>query len=206
MLRWTDGQWLIASGRGDDRRAAWSGLACRCLPPKGTLETPWRGPGTVSLPLPGGGRFFGTRPMLAGDRSFGDRRPVASDGISYWVLHEQRWYEYDPATATRGRASVPGFFDSALGEGVPDAALMEASSRLLPVQPGLEGSPFGSKDGLLGWWVRYDPAARTLTACSVDGTRSRALPCPDGMDGFRYGRGPMPLPPLRLPGVRCSTR
>jgi hypothetical protein len=201
VIRWTDGQWLIASGHGDARRATWSGRPADAFRPQGTLQAPWRGAGTVSMPLPGGGRFYGTRPMHVGDSSFGERRPVASDGIAYWVQHENRWFEYDPAAARRGRASVPAFFDSALAEGVPDAVLVEPACRLLPVRPGLEGSPFGSKDGRLGWWVRYDPAARTLTACSVDGSRSPALPCPGGLDRYRTARGEMPLPPLRLPGT-----
>lgn len=201
-IRWVDGQWLIASGRGDERRAAWSGRSADTFRPQGTLDPPRGGAGSVSLPLPGGGRFYGTRPMHAGDTSFGDRRPVASDGISYWALHDGRWYEYDPATARRGRASVPAFFDSALAEGVAGAALLEYGCQLLPLQPGLADSPFGSRDGQLGWWIRYDSAAGTLTACSVDGSRSPARPCPlgAGADVARVGNGALPLPPLRLPG------
>ena len=199
-LRWIDGQWLIASGHGDDRRATWSGRPADAFRPKGTLEAPWRGSGTVSLPLSSGGRFYGTRPVLAGDTTFGERRPVASDGISYWVLHEQRWYEYDPAAASRGRASLPAFLDGALAEGGPGSLLVEPSCGLLPVQPGLEGSPFGSKDGLLGWWVRYDPSTRTLTACSVDGSRGRPVPFTEEPDSWRIARQGAPVPPLRLPG------
>lgn len=204
VIRWSDGQWLIASGRGSERRANWSGSPADTFAPAGTLDAPWRGSGTVSLPLPGGGRFYGSRPMRAGDTSFGDRRPVASDGLSYWVLHDGRWYEYDPATARRGRAAVPAFFDAALAEGGAGSRLVEPASRLLPLQPGLAGSPFGTKDGLLGWWVRYDTAQGTLTACGADGSRSRPLPAPDGpvSAGHVSGRmsGPMPVPPLRLPG------
>lgn len=205
-LRWVDGQWLIASGYGDERRAVWSGSPADVFRPKGSLEAPHHGTGPVSLPLPSGGRFHGTRPVLAGDTSFGGRRPIASDGLSYWVLHEWQWFEYDPAAANRGRASVPSFFDSALTENAaggaagPGARLVESACRLLPVQPGLEGSPFGSKDGLLGWWVRHDPAAGTLTACSVDGSRGLARSFTDDPDPWRIARHGTPLPPLRLPG------
>ncbi len=204
-LRWVDGQWLIASGYGDERRAAWSGSPADVFKPKGTLEAPYRGTGPVSLALPSGGRFHGTRPVLAGDTSFGDRRDIASDGLSYWVLHERRWYEYDTAAANRGRASVPSFFDGALTEAGAGAAgagprLVESACRLLPVQPGLEGSPFGSKDGLLGWWVRHDQAAGTLSACSVDGSRGPVRSYTGEPDPWRIDQHGTPLPPLRLPG------
>ncbi|AXG77717.1 hypothetical protein DVK44_08425 [Streptomyces paludis] len=197
-----DGQWLISNGFGDDRRAVWSGRPADAFPPSGTLpgnggSTPW-----PSLALPGGGRCYGGRPVHAGDTSFAaERRPVASDGVSLWVLHENEWWEYDPESARRGRVSVPAFFDSALGSGVTGEGvrLVRQACRLLPVQPGLEGSPFGSANGLLGWWVVYDPKERTFTACSVDGSRSPAVPLPDGSRAESFAQG-LPVPPLRLPG------
>ncbi|WP_435130519.1 hypothetical protein [Actinacidiphila sp. bgisy144] len=198
VVRWVDGQWLIVSGYGDERRAAWSGRPADVFRPGGDLAAPHRDAGPVSLALPGGGRWFGARPVLPGDTSFAGRRPIASDGISYWVLHENRWHEYDPAGAVRGRASLPAFFDSALADDGAGQQVVESWSSLLPLQPGLEGTPFGSKDGLLGWWVRHDKAAGTYTACSVDGSRTPAL----------AGRGTL-APPLRLPGgavLHPSTR
>ncbi|MEU4497365.1 hypothetical protein AB0F96_28950 [Streptomyces sp. NPDC023998] len=197
-VRYIGGQWLVANGHGDSRRARWSGRAAEVFKPAGELNDHWIAYQTPSLQLPDGSRTFGGRPIHAGDTSFAaERRPVASDGISVWVLHEGKWWEYDPESARRGRISVPAFFDSALAEGA--GTLLEHSCRLLPVQPGLESSPFGSKDGLLGWWVRYDPQARTLTACSVDGSRSPAVEIPAG-SRFEHVTHGIPLPPLRLPG------
>ncbi|MYZ38695.1 MULTISPECIES: hypothetical protein [unclassified Streptomyces] len=201
-VRYVGGQWLIANGLGDDRRALWSGRPSEVFKPTGELHDHWTDSQVPSLELSGGGRCYGGRPVYAGDTSFaGERRQVASDGISVWVLHENQWWEYDPESARRGRVSVPAFFDSALdsapaGGGV---RLLERACRLLPVQPGLESSPFGTKDGLLGWWVTYDPKERTLTACSVDGSRSPAVPVPPRASLEHLNNG-LPVPPLRLPG------
>ncbi|MFE2521308.1 hypothetical protein ACFXG9_39675, partial [Streptomyces mirabilis] len=155
-VRHVDGQWLIASGSGNEQRAVWSGRPADVFKPTG-LPGGWYGGHPVSLALPDGGRCFGGRPVHAGDTTFAEQhREIASDGISYWVLHENRWHEYDPASAKRGRMSVPAFFDSALADARPGIVLTQTDCRLLPVQPGLESSPFGSKDGLLGWWVTHD--------------------------------------------------
>ncbi|MET7615649.1 hypothetical protein [Streptomyces sp. NPDC005408] len=196
-IRYVGGQWLVANGHGAERRARWSGSAAEVFKPAGELNDHWMSDQIPSLPLPDGSRTFGGRPIHAGDTSFAsERRAVASDGISVWVLHEHKWWEYDPESARRGRISVPAFFDSALTEG--PGSLVEHYCRLLPVQQGLESSPFGSKDGLLGWWVRYDPQARTLTTCSVDGSRSPAVEIPAGSRIEHLTHG-IPLPPLRLP-------
>ncbi len=118
-----------------------------------------------------------------------EHREIASDGISYWVLHENRWHEYDPASARRGRMSVPAFFDSALADARPGIVLTQTDCRLLPVQPGLEGSPFGSKDGLL----RPAGDARPELRC-LDGLFGRREPQP----GDHQGRsGPAPAPAAR---------
>ncbi|MGW2515054.1 hypothetical protein ACWC0A_37935 [Streptomyces scopuliridis] len=196
-IRYAGGQWLIAHGYGDERRAVWSGRPAEVFKPKGELGDHWTDAQTPSFELPDGGRCYGGRPVYAGDTSFAaERRPVASDGISVWVLHENQWWEYDPESARRGRVSVPAFFDSALTGGV---RLLERACRLLPVPPGLESSPFGTKDGLLGWSVTYDPKEGTLTACSVDGSRSPAVPVPAGARVEHLTDG-IPVPPLRLPG------
>ncbi|MFE3829030.1 hypothetical protein [Streptomyces sp. NPDC059092] len=196
-VHYVGGQWLVVHGHGDDRRAVWSGRPAEAFKPAGGLSDHWSD-SQPSFELPDGGRCYGGRPVYVGDTSFAsERRPVASDGISVWVLHANQWWEYDPESARRGRISVPGFFDGALtGGGVQ---LVEHACRLLPVQPGQESSPFGTKDGLLGWRVAYDPKAGTVTACSVDGSRSPAVPLPTGtLPG--YARAGLPVPPLRLPG------
>ncbi|WOX24516.1 hypothetical protein [Streptomyces solicathayae] len=198
-IRHVDGQWLVANGHGDARRAVWSGRPADAFKPSGELRDTWDHFHEPSLALPDGGRCFGGRPVRAGDTSFAaEHRAVASDGISVWVLHDDRWWEYDPASARRGRAAAPGFFDSAL-EDAAGQRLVERACRLLPVAPGMESSPFGSKDGLLGWWVRHDPKAGTMTACSVDGTTGPAVPTAADAVGVHTTQG-VPTPPLRLPG------
>ncbi|WP_052411183.1 hypothetical protein [Streptomyces sp. NRRL S-118] len=198
-VRFVDGQWLVANGHGNERRAVWSGRPADPFTPSGPLGDHWGAVHTTSLGLPGGGRCYGGRPVHPGDTSFAEeRRPVASDGISVWVLHEGNWWEYDPATARRGRAAAPAFFDSALAGASDGQRLLQSYCVLLPAQPGMESSPFGSKDGLLGWWVLHDHEAGTMTACSVDGTRSPAVPAPRAR--HLYPSKGIPLPPLRLPG------
>ncbi|MFI5757060.1 hypothetical protein [Streptomyces sp. NPDC051569] len=197
-IRYAGGQWLIAQGHGDDRRALWSGRPAEVFTPVGELNDHGTDARTPSLALPDGGRCYGGRPVYAGDTSFAaERRQVASDGISLWVLHEDQWWEYDPESARRGRVSLPAFFDSALAGG--RGQLVAGSCRLLPVQPGLESSPFGTENGLLGWWVLHDPEKGTLTACSVDGSRSPAVSVSSGDRTRHFGEG-VPVPPLRLPG------
>ncbi|WP_329116913.1 hypothetical protein [Streptomyces sp. NBC_01465] len=185
LVRYVDGQWLTASWADGGWKGTWSGRPADVFKVTGSLH----GSGRVSLAMPGGGRSYGGRPVHAGDTSFAEQqREIAFDTISYWVLHDGSWYEYDPETARRGRASVPAFFDSALVGAGAGVRLAEAGCRLLPVQPGLEDSPFGSKDGMLGWSVTYDENTGTHTACSVDGTRG--LPVTAGI----------PVAPLRMPG------
>ncbi|MFI6102818.1 hypothetical protein [Streptomyces sp. NPDC051310] len=198
-VRYVDGQWLVANGHGAERRAVWSGRPADVFTPTGALGDHWGAVHTTSLGLPGGGRCYGGRPVHPGDTSFAEeRRPVASDGISVWVLHEGNWWEYDPATARRGRAAAPAFFDSALAGAADGQRLLQSYCVLLPAQPGMESSPFGSKDGLLGWWLLHDHEAGTMTACSVDGTRSPAVPAPRAR--HIHPSAGIPLPPLRLPG------
>ncbi|MEV7091133.1 hypothetical protein AB0O07_35610 [Streptomyces sp. NPDC093085] len=198
VIRYAGGQWLVVQGHGAERRGVWSGRPAEVFTPDGDLPEHWSSHRDASLELPDGGRCFGGRPIHPGDTSFAlERRPVASDGISVWVLHEDQWWEYDPESARRGRVSVPGFFGSAPvdGDGV---RLVERACQLLPVRPGQESSPFGTKDGLLGWWVVEDRKAGTVTACSVDGGRSPAVTLPRGASPGGLG-APYPLPPLRLP-------
>ncbi|MEU0988535.1 hypothetical protein [Streptomyces sp. NPDC005953] len=199
LVRYVGGQWLTVTGHHAERRARWSGGGPETFEPDGMLPESHPSHQHPSLELSDGSRTFGARPVHAGDTSFADLwRPVASDGTSLWVLHEGQWWDYDPASARRGRITVPAFFDSALSDG-SGCVLVERSCRLLPVRPGLESSPFGSAGGVVGWWVRFDPAARTLTACSVDGTRSKPVPVRPSVDVERLSND-IPMPPLRLPG------
>ncbi|MCM2388545.1 hypothetical protein [Streptomyces albipurpureus] len=199
VVRYVGGQWLTINGYGDECRGRWSGRGADAFTPDGTPTENYLSHRTPSLELPDGSRTFGGRPVHAGDTSFDDVcRPVASDGISLWVLHEHQWWDYDPQSARRGRLTVPAFFDSALSEGT-GAVLLERYCQLLPARAGLESSPFGSAHGVVGWWVRFDPTARTLTACSTDGTRSLPVEVA-GAAKPEHLNTHVPLPPMRLPG------
>ncbi|MYS44259.1 hypothetical protein GTY23_24125, partial [Streptomyces sp. SID5998] len=84
------------------------------------------------------------------------------------------WLEYDPASGTHGRASLPAFLRSGIREG---ATLIQPHCSVLPLQPGLEHSPFGTDGAVLGRWVRVEgegEEART-TVGTPDG-RTAALP------------------------------
>lgn len=153
----------------------------------------------VSLALPDGGRATGGRPLHVGDTKLPPIRGILTDGTSHWSLDRsvgnRKWTEYDPATGTHGRASLPAPLAAAVAEGgrlVPDGC------ELLPLLPGLERSPFGTDGTLLGRWVRVD--AGTITTGSVDGTtvtvpyhNSEQLP------------GQFPIGALRLPGGAAPT-
>jgi hypothetical protein len=199
-VRYIGGQFLVMNGHGEERRARWSGRAADVFTPVGDLHEPSAAHATASLELADGSRTFGARPVHAGDREFeAMRRAVASDGVSLWVHHDGSWWDYDPVTARRGRVSVPSFFESPAPGAAPGGPLVSHHCTLLPLRPGLENSPFGSRDGLLGWWVRADREPGTVMACSVDGTVSRKVVAAAGHRGIlRYEEG-IPLPPMRLP-------
>ncbi|MFI1830604.1 hypothetical protein ACH41E_29830 [Streptomyces sp. NPDC020412] len=195
-VRHIGGQWLTVSGVGDDRRARWSGRPAEVFAPDGMVTDRYVSYQHPSLELADGSRTFGARPIFPGDTSFAQEwRAIAFDGVSLWVFHEGQWWDYDPETARRGRVSVPSFFDSALGTG---GSLMEQYCRLLPVPSGFEGSPFGTRDGLLGWWVRSEPNSGTATACSVDGSSTSAA-VTKRSTRFSYRTEAVPMPPMRLP-------
>ena len=126
------------------------------------------------------------------------RRAAASSATApgHWRQgrqgRQQVWLEYDPATGTHGRASLPAFLQSGIRE---DATLLQENCELLPLQPGLEQTPFGTDGTVLGRWVRTEGEggeARTV-AGTPDG-RTVTLP-------WAGGRAPgVLLGALRLPG------
>ncbi|GHJ48737.1 DNA-binding protein [Catellatospora sp. TT07R-123] len=185
VFRWVDGQLLVCWDAGAERRGYWSGT------PDDVFTVPDEAfdlSNGLSLPLPGGGRTLGGRPLHVGDRSERRGGPVLSDGSAYWVWrwrserHELR--EFDPATGEAGRASLPAFLEDGAVDGEP---LQLHSCRL---HPGPAGSPLGARDGLVGWRVR-ERADGTRVGESVDGT-AYTLPKDKGT-GHLVGA-------LRLPG------
>lgn len=107
---------------------------------------PWEG---VCLPLPGGGRATGGKALHAGDTCLPAQRAVICDGTGHWREGRQGtqrvWLEYDLGSGAHGRASLPAFLRSGVRDG---ARLLTEHWQVLPLQPGVETTPFGT-DGLL---------------------------------------------------------
>ncbi|MFI2713811.1 hypothetical protein ACH495_27185 [Micromonospora sp. NPDC018662] len=176
VLRYVDGQLLVCWDRGPDRAAYWSGAPDDVFVIDDDAFNPYA---DLSLPLPGGGRTFGRRPLRVGDRGERTGGRVISDGSTYWVRAREQdrgWHEYDPATGEPGRSSLPAFFEDGAVDGQPlDADLCW----LRPTESA--DSPLGRADGLAGWRVRRGPDGGWAGE-AVNG-RSFALPAGVGPDG-----------------------
>ncbi|MFE0516028.1 hypothetical protein, partial [Streptomyces sp. NPDC058964] len=198
-FRYTDGELLVMWRQGAKQSAYWSNRPDEVFTLGGEQIPTWwssNDTGTPSIPLPGGGRATGGRTLHAGDTVLPPARPVMGDGTAYWRQGRQGretvWLEYDPGSGTHGRASLPAFLRSGIREG---ASLQAAHCEVLPLQPGLEHSPFGTDGTVLGRWVRREGTgaeARTVTG-TPDG-RTVALPAERGRVRA------VPLGALRLPG------
>ncbi|MFI9639317.1 hypothetical protein ACIG87_04490 [Micromonospora sp. NPDC051925] len=176
VLRYVDGQLLVCWDRGPDRAAYWSGTPDDVFV---IADDAFDMYADLSLPLPGGGRTFGRRPLRAGDRGERTGGRVISDGSTYWVRAADRtpgWREYDPVTGEPGRFSLPTFFEDGTVDGQP---LDADASWLRPTES--SDSPLGRADGLAGWRVRRGPDGGWAGE-AVNG-RSFALPPGVGLDG-----------------------
>ncbi|MFF6998217.1 hypothetical protein ACFY93_25100 [Streptomyces sp. NPDC008313] len=198
-FRYTDGELLVMWWQDTKCFGYWSARPSEVFALTGELGSRWYGGNTAgepSIPLPGGGRASGGKALHAGDTVLPPVRRVLGDGTTYWRQGRQGrqhvWLEYDPATGTHGRASLPAFLRAGVREG---ATLRQEDCTVLPLRPGLEDSPFGTDGTVLGHWVRTEgegDEART-TAGTPDG-RTVRLPAAGG-------RAPgVPLGALRLPG------
>ncbi|PSL51744.1 hypothetical protein B0I31_11857 [Saccharothrix carnea] len=140
----------------------------------------------ASIALPGGGRFAGGRAVHPGDTVVPRPSEAHGDGAAVWTGlwhdHAWRWFEVDPATGQRGRASLPRFVEDFAADG---ATLVLGSCDLRPAAPGTGDSPLGAADGLHGWRVRREEDGSHVGE-GVDGRRVRLADCPIGV--------------LRLPG------
>ncbi|MFF3500433.1 hypothetical protein [Streptomyces sp. NPDC003247] len=200
VFRYTDGELLVMWRQGGKQFGYWSARPSEVFPLGGEQLPHWYGSsdaGEPSIPLPGGGRATGGRALHAGDTVVPPGRPVLGDGTSYWRQGREGrrrvWLEYDPATGTHGRASLPAFLRTGIRE---DTTLLQQHCAVLPLQPGLEHSPFGTDGTVLGRWVRREGTgteART-TAGTPDG-RTVSLPAGRGRNAG------VPLGALRLPGA-----
>ncbi|NEE06199.1 hypothetical protein G3M58_07095, partial [Streptomyces sp. SID7499] len=108
------------------------------------------------------------------------------------------WLEYDPAGGTHGRASLPAFLRAGVRDG---ARLLAEHCQVLPLQPGLETTPFGTDGTVLGRWVRRT-VTETGTAAPADGHRivtgtpdGHTVTLPHPLPG---GGSPVPLGALTL--------
>ncbi|BCL12348.1 hypothetical protein [Micromonospora sagamiensis] len=129
----------------------------------------------VTLPLAGGGRTTGDGVLHVGDTAVPSELPVITDGTSHWVFPpraddgDHGWHEYDPASNTHGRRSLPRFLaDLPVGAG----RLRESASWLRPALSDRATPAAVPVDGLLGWRVvtlpdgsvrGEDLAGRTVT-------------------------------------------
>ncbi|MFC7914863.1 hypothetical protein [Streptomyces sp. NPDC057386] len=197
-FRYTDGELLVTWWHNGKQRGYWTSRPSEVFTVGGEHPPRWYGQGDAgdtSLPLPGGGRATGGRALHAGDTDLPPSRPVLGDGTTYWRQGRQGrhhvWLEYDPATGTHGRASLPAFLTTGIRDG---STLLQQRCSVLPLQPGLENSPFGTDGTVLGRWVRtdHDSAAPTTTVGTPDG-RTVTVPARAGTHG-------VPLGALRLPG------
>ncbi|MEU1181910.1 hypothetical protein ABZ464_30605 [Streptomyces sp. NPDC005820] len=198
-FRYTDGELLVMWREDGKQFGYWSARAAEVFPLGGEqIPYYWYGSGNAgaaSIPLPGGGRATGGRTLHAGDTVLPPGRRILGDGTSYWRQgrqgRQQVWLEYDPATGTHGRASLPGFVQGGVRE---DAALLQQDCEVLPLQPGLEHSPFGTDGTVLGRWVRTEgEGAEARTVVGTPDGRTVAVPRTGGASG-------VPLGALRLPG------
>ncbi|BCL33003.1 hypothetical protein ACFFS2_25490 [Streptomyces aurantiacus] len=198
QFRYTDGELLVMWRQDTKQRGYWSARPSEVFTLGGEQVPHWYSSdaGSPSIPLSAGGRATGGRTLHAGDTVLPADRPVIGDGTTLWRQgrqgRQQVWLEYDPATGTHGRASLPAFLRSGIRE---DATLLQHHCEVLPLQPGLEHSPFGTDGTVLGRWVRSEGTgaeARTTTG-TPDGRTVTLLSAGRGSAGF-------PLGALRLPG------
>ncbi|MGC0327402.1 hypothetical protein RKD23_000392 [Streptomyces sp. SAI-170] len=191
QFRYTDGELLVMWRHDGKQHGYWSARPSDVFTLGGEQLGYWYNHvGLPSIPLPGGGRATGGRTLHAGDTVLPPSRPVIGDGTTLWRQgrqgKQQVWLEYDPATGTHGRASLPALLASGVREGT---SLHHAVCEVLPLQPGLEHSPFGTDGTVLGRWVRTEK----------DGDDKRTTTgTPDGRT-VTMTRG-IPLGTLRLPG------
>ncbi|MBM7442245.1 hypothetical protein [Streptomyces sp. HB132] len=206
-FRYVDGELLVIWWEDGKQRGYWSHRPAEVFTVGGEQIPRWGGSGPsdeVCLPLPGGGRATGGKALHAGDTSLPPRRAVISDGTGHWREGHQGtqrvWLEYDPVGGAHGRASLPAFLRSGVQDGT---RLLTEHCQVLPLQPGLQSTPFGTDGTVLGRWVRRT-VTEPGTAPPADGHRivagspdGHTVSLPHPLPG---GRSPVPLGALTLPG------
>ncbi|MFI0900273.1 hypothetical protein [Streptomyces sp. NPDC020983] len=206
-FRYVDGELLVIWWEEGTQRGYWSHRPAEVFTVGGEQVPRWGGSGPsddVCLPLPTGGRATGGKALHAGDTSLPPQRAVISDGTGHWREGHQGtqrvWLEYDPVSGTHGRASLPAFLRSGVQDGT---RLLTEVCQVLPLQPGLETTPFGTDGTVLGRWVRRT-VAEPGTAAPAHGHRivagtpdGHTVSLPHPLPG---GSSAVPLGALTLPG------
>ncbi|MEU4768366.1 hypothetical protein AB0H12_34465 [Actinosynnema sp. NPDC023794] len=185
---WFDGVLLVRWQGPDGELAYWSDAPDRVFA-MGEGRTYHRNDMVrASIALPGGGRFAGGRAAHPGDTVVSTLSEAHGDGATVWTgfYHDRgwRWFEVDPATGQRGRASLPRFIEDFAADGT---SLELDVCDLRPAVPATHRSPLGAADGLHGWRVRRE-ADGSYAGEGVDGRR------------VRLAGGARPKGVLRLPG------
>ncbi len=153
-LRYADGQVLAIFGeRWNEAKGLWTSAPKS----KFDVEYAWGdvSPGSYAAHLPGGGVCEGNKLLRAGDTERHGRDEVFFDGETIWKEGrgddgEHGLREYDPIEDKLGRRSLPRFFEAFAA---PGYELDFSPASLMPVPAGVQ-SPFGARDGLVGWRVR----------------------------------------------------
>ncbi|MCX4713218.1 hypothetical protein PV689_31780 [Streptomyces sp. ATCC51928] len=206
-FRFVDGELLVIWWEDGKQRGYWSHRPAEVFTVGGDQVPRWGRPSLsdeVCVPLPGGGRATGGKALHAGDTTLPPQRAVLADGTGHWREGHQGtrtvWLEYDPVSGAHGRASLPAFLRSGVRDGT---RLLAEHCQVLPLQPGLETTPFGTDGTVLGRWVRRT-ATEPGTAAPADGDRTVAG-TPDGHTvslphPLPDGATVVPLGALTLPG------
>lgn len=152
---------------------------------------------SICVELDDGAITFGDRALMAGDTERPKRTALYCDGETFyqrpWAGSTCNLKELDPRTGELGRVSLPAFFEDFAEEG---KALDINKSFLLPLPEGLSSSPLGSKDGMIGWRVRY-PVTENRRQLPF---AQRELETIDGRRWEGASRQLVPFALLRLPG------
>ncbi|WP_156753684.1 hypothetical protein [Actinokineospora pegani] len=183
---WFDGVLLVRWNGRERDQAYWSDAPDTIIDLGATSLT--RDDFPPSIALPGGGRWAGGRVVRPGDTSVPAAENAHSDGVSLWTSAYQgdswRWYEVDPASGERGRASAPRFLEDFAADGT---SLHLTASHLRPAVACTEASPLGAANGLHGWRLRTEPDG-SLLGEGVDGRSVRLA------KGSEEPRGLLDLP------------
>ena len=193
-LRYLDGELLVRFSQNYEEFFYWSGN------PKNVKEdrrryTRLHAQGVV-VPVPGGGSFRGDETIHAGGDYPSNGDVFFSDGQYFWRSawdgEKKALRELEPATGRLGRQSLPSFFENYLK---PGWEISLESSDLLFFGEGIEDSPLGSRDGLVGWRTRVEAQEN-----------DRLVFESEGIDGRTWNvllADEIPVGLLQLPGALC---